>query len=290
MYTNLGELFWGLVRGEWWSFCENVGIPDWLRGRFPDHTPGFITDSGATWYYKLFCAGNRPSGFCVTIWNDAVRFAFAKWLSNQIDSGLTTVRTWVTNITGAVPSGWSTLGQAIGKALDWIGQGLPYFAPTIAIGLGWLYGRLPKSVREGLTTWPEIWNNLKAEVRDWTKRWFTPVVEKANNAWGWILGKGDQVYTFYLDGRTLVENLKAHPLDTVLDWLGVSYGQWHTFWTDPLDYILFKWGLCKAEVREFFDHPVLWLLDRFDDEIAEAGTGLILSVGELGRKILVRLW
>jgi hypothetical protein len=290
MRSSLGDIIKGMVLGEWWDFAEGIGLPSWLRGHLPSHTPDFIIDAGWDWYYRGICKGGSPSGMCLWVWKDSVRTTFTLWLTNKITGATDTLKSWVSAITGRVPSGWSNLGHAIQVAWEWIGTHKPSFAATLGAGLFWLYDRLPASVRLGLKSWWELFEDIKDVVRTWVKDYVSPTINLVNILREWVNDKGFGVYNWYQGVRSFIGNLINQPFVTLLSLLGVSGDTWSTFWSDPLDYILRKWGLSRQDVYEFFDHPVIWLLDKLVEEMTKPGSGIAWDFVKLVGKIIEKTW
>lgn len=237
------------------------------------------------WYDNLD-DDNRPNEFWLSRWFVMVVHEarlHGTTLAEQYTNG---VRDWLLSVIGPLRAGFPSTGDWLWYVDSMVGFNLPGWVVSVVWGLDWLRDKLPVSIRDGWQTWSEIWDTIKASVRDWAIARYDAAKWYAELYYAWRVAVGDWLSSWYLEVRDWVLAFKFDPYYTitgylggawdwliwfasspqtiVASWLGWEWQVLGVFARDCLTFYYNLWADGWSELASLVSDPLTWVYDRVE--------------------------
>lgn len=291
IYALIDILLW-IVRGWWQYFVLDHGLPSWLKLAEGTTAPAFWRDYYSQWQWEYYLDDNgKPTHL---IWASRYRTcatrAFNAWVGVQTRAARDAAISAINAALGSLLHGYTTFSAWIETIWNRVGTAMPWWTVNVVSGLSKLYYWLPSAIRSATSTWDDIWDAIKTAVKEWAKARFDAAIAWLNNTISWLTTGYNTVRAWYDIVATWVTNFYNNPIGTVVGWLGAAWTFLTGAWTGLKDFYNNVWVPFKVSLHDFFDHPVLWLYDRFDEEADNYIEILSRWVGKIAEKIIEWGW
>jgi len=240
------------------------------------------------WAYNL-SAQSVPNSYWIRLWQDGSYSVFKDYIS-EIGTGAkedaqNTVRGWLGYIQGAYP----TFSSWLGSVSTWVGPLGLWWTNNLTTGVNWVRYKLPEVIRGETATWDDIWEGIKASVRDWVLARYEEAKRWASDSWTWVVNVGATIRGWYDIAHTWLDDFRWNASQRVREWLGSAWTWLVGFWNDPSGTILSilgetwqklvtftrdclvfwynLWGSYAKTLGDFLADPLGWLYDQVEDEI-----------------------
>jgi hypothetical protein len=289
---SIGQIAGWTLDGVWqWIRKE---VPDWIiEPRHVSRGPPGWWGSVKTWgdWYYCVASDGHPQSCWFSNYIDACWKLLGKWIDEAADdvgdavSGA--VRSWV----GYVQGGFSNFSDWIKWLQGLTGGYLPWWASSLADAADRLYWWLPAEIRQGYTSWSDLWEGIKASVRDWARARYDDAKAWADGAWQWVLNQGATLKGWYDAAGAWLDDFRQNASERVRGWLGTAWDWIVGFWNDPygtitgtlgdswealktaardaLPFWYNLWGSYADEIGAFWGDPLGYLYDRVEDFLSD---------------------
>ena len=161
--------------------------------------------------------------------------------------------------------GYASLSDWITAIRGRVGYWVPVWTNNLAEGLSTLYLKIPYNIRHNITSWYQIFDDIKRSVKDWAIARYDLAVSNLYVLWDWVQYTGSVLKAWYDDIGTWVTNLAANFTAGVFGALGPVWWRLVTFDRDALQYYYNLWGTYRNMLSDFLSDPVGFIYDRVED-------------------------
>lgn len=233
---------------------ESTLVPTWFVASLPEWLWTYYLDSDRrpteTWLYNYRYAAN---------------LVFQSWLESLKTTAISAAITIVWGWTGAVKYGYTTFSDWLTAIRTRVGTWVPYWTSSVASGLEFLYLKLPPSIRHSLSSWDEIFTNIKQSVKDWVIERYDQALSNLNTVWTWIQTIGVGLKNWFDDINVWLSGLRVNFAAVVFGVLGSAWLRLLLFDKDALQYYYNLWGVYRSILAAFLDDPLGYLYDRIEN-------------------------
>jgi len=161
---------------------ESTVAPSWFLLSFP------------SWmWYSYLDSDRRPTETFLYNYRYAANVVFQRWLEVLKATAITGATAIVWGWTGGPKYGYPTLSSWLESLRGRIGTWVPYWTTTLANGLESLYLKIPFSIRHGLSSWGDIFDDIKEAVKGWVIERYDQAIRNIDTAWNWIQYTGSVI-------------------------------------------------------------------------------------------------
>lgn len=187
------------------------------------------------------------------------------------------IRSYLISRLGHIRGGFGSMGSWVNWLQSAVGYAVPWWASNLGAAANWLRARLPGSIREGWQTWDQIWENIKASVRNWAMARFDAARAWASQAFDWVNHVGDQLRDWRDRVAGWIDQVRHDPRGFVLGvlgsawrwlvsfsqnarnqviaWLGPQWPRLRTFARDCVGFYYSLWSQSGRIIGAFVDDP-----------------------------------
>lgn len=285
--SQILEWVWfGILQWVKWIVPNYIIRPDkvgrdppwwWSEVRSPYDWFGCVDEIGlplSCWFENYFHAVYEQLGHWIWEigqWAKEQGEAFVRFVVGYVKSGFYNFQDWMTWLEGVT------------------GGVVPYFAGSLSDAAIRLYYWLPSDVRQNLTTWATIFENIKTSVKNWVQTTYDTAKQYATSAYNWVIATGSTLSGWYNIAHSWLDDFRNNAATRVVGWLGGAWSWVVAFWNNPqgtitgylgsvwsnlvafannaLSFWFNLWGSHAEEIGQFWSDPLGWLYDRVEDEL-----------------------
>jgi len=235
---------------------ESTFAPTWFRRVFPD------------WLWGAYLPWDRrPTETWLYNYRYASNVLFKSWLDELKAQAIAGAWAVVIGSTGLPSYGYPTLADWLNAIRGRVGTWIPYWTNSLAEGLTALYSQLPYSIRHNLSTWDDIFYNIKESVKTWVLSRYSLAMSNLDTVWGWLQSTGGVLKAWYDDVGSWVSYIRLNFAAGVFSVLGGVWWRLVTFDRDALDYYYNLWGAYRVTLADFVVDPLGYIYDRVESYI-----------------------
>jgi len=260
---SLGEITWGLMRG----------LAQLALDLIPLVSPWPETGAIPGWWW-LVCSywdwsQNRdsrgvPNRYFIECWLRAAWHALGRWIeeigNDSLSRAADRVRGWI----GWVQYGYSNFQQWMQSLHLRLGSGMVWWSDTAIHGLDKLYRWLPPEIRQGYTSWGQLWDGIFQRATDWVKATYNLAISLGSQAWGWMVHVGNRLDGWYQAAHGTLDEFRANPSAFILARLGPTWGVLTGFALSALPFYVGMWGSHASDLANFLADPAGWIYGKLE--------------------------
>jgi hypothetical protein len=298
----LVDILWYNLLGPWMKYVfSKIRNPNYRSHFLPHFCKGAPDWFKETWQWTHVWDNNlydcnasncdcRPSLNFALLFRAAARDRLEDWIANKSRGIAEPLVNAVSNLLGSLAHGYTTFSSWLEIIRSRVGTWKPWWSTNLANAADKLYSWLPASIRGNHSTWGELWESIKEDVRNWASLQFDAAKTWVANTAPWLITGYNTVRAWYDLVSTWITSFKNDPYGTVAGWLGIAWTYWLTIRDEIANFYNDVWIPFKVSLHDFLDHPVLWLYDRFDEEAENYIETLSRWVGRIAEKIITWSW
>lgn len=289
------DILWWVIVGWWIKFCfDKIRVTLW-RNRLLPHfgavAPAWWLEVNQwQWIWDVTLADGVPNYTFGIYWRGAAKIHFDNWVSDKANRAADLVNVAIRASLGYVRHFYVTFEDWIEAIWDRVGDHLPWWATSLVDAVGRLRDWLPLDIVNNWKDWGTIWAEIKGEVWAWALARFDAARDWVANNAPWVIDWVNFLVTWYNAVGDWVTNFKSDPYGTIAGHLGEAWAFLREAWFGLRNFYNDVWLPFRIDLHDFFDHPILWLYDRFDEEADNYIETLSRWVGRIAEKIITWSW
>jgi len=206
---------------------ESIWPPSWW----------YWVHSAADWYNNLD-DNLRPTPRWIELYWEACWWHMANWTRLTAQDMIDFVDDSLRSLIGFVGRGFANMGDWVETIHDTLGEVLPSWAMDAIDGLWHLFYIFPIGIRWGWLAWSDIWEQIKADVRDWALNFYYNTVIWAQTTWQWLVGVGQAIENWWQNVNDFLSWFVQNPYGALAVLLGSAWNWLVSFWQNPVGYVL----------------------------------------------------
>lgn len=240
------------------------------------------------WYSNLG-ADKVPSSLWIKLWQNGTYLLLRQWVGEVGDGASDNAVAFVRGFIGYVQGAYPTFSSWLGAVSGWVGPLGLWWANNLTAGLNLVRSFIPEPIRDAASSWDDLWEAIKASVRDWVIGAYYWVSRWAEDSWNWVADVGTYIRGWYDIAHDWLDDFRWNAQTRVTGWLGSAWTWLVGFWNDPrgailgilgavweslstfardaLPYYYNLWGSYAETLGAFLEDPLGWLYDRVEDEL-----------------------
>jgi len=272
IYSLLSILWWNLIGQYMYYVYVKLSLTlYWVHQLLPRFNPGPPQWWLDTWHVYAWWNDNLddrvPNTAFVLYYRRAAKDRFEDWIKNAADSIARPLVNAVLWLLGSLLHGYTTFSAWINAIRARVGTYIPWWATSLANAAMRLYHWLPLAVRQATATWSDIWEGIKAAVKDWARARFDAAMTWVANTAPWVFAWVDYLSTWYYATGEWLTNFKNNPYSVMVAILGTAWSTWMSIYVGILNFYNNVWVPYKITLHDFLADPLGWVYDRVEDEL-----------------------
>ena len=247
-------------------------------------------NSWSDWLHYNDDDGHPDEHWCRS-WLEMAFGELAKYATDKARPYVDQVKGVLLDVIGYIRGGFSSMGSWVNDLQNRIGTGTLSFASNLRDAASWLYFKLPYGIRGGWQSWDQLWDGIKASVRQWAQDRYDDARSWAWSAIAWVWDNGGRLDRWRDRVAWWIDDVKGDPYGwiasllgpswawlsgfwanaraTVIGWLGPEWPKLMTFGRDCASFYYNLWSKGWQSLGEFTDDPRAFVLDRLEQAVLD---------------------
>ena len=254
------------IIGLWWH-----GLKQTILYYIPLIKPEQESNQAPTWFLRVFpgwlwsthlTSDRRPTETWLYNYRYASNVLFQSWLDQLKQQAIKGAGDIVWGWTGGPRYGFNNLSDWINAIRSRVGSWIPHWTDNLSSGLDGLYLKIPFKIRHNISSWGQLFEDVKQDVINWITARYDQSLENISILWGWVQSTGGPLKAWFDSVGVWVSDLKLNFKAGVFSALGPTWWRLVSFDRDALIYYYNLWGSYRDVLAEFLSDPLGFIYGR----------------------------